>query len=70
MNPFNIFNNQEIEKIERVVHLENRNYTTEEFRTIETKILEDIMSNSSKKDYIAKARQDYDSIIDKCESYK
>lgn len=70
MNPFEIFNTEEIKKIERVEFLENRNYSIEEFRTMETKILEDIMSNSSKNGDIDRARQEYKSIIDKCESYK
>ncbi len=70
MNPFNIFDKNEIKKIERIGSIENRNYTIEELRTIETKILEDIMSNSSKNGDIDKARQEYKSIIDKCESYK
>lgn len=70
MNPFKIFDTKEIERIERIENLENRDYTIEEFRTIETKILEDIMSNSSKNGDIDRARQEYKSIIDKCESYK
>ncbi len=68
MNPFEIFDEQEIEKIKKIVFIENRDYTIEEFNTIETKILEDIMSNSSKNNYIANARQEYDSIIVKCEN--
>lgn len=68
MNPFEIFDEQEIEKIKKIVFIENRDYTIEEFNTIETKILEDIMSNSSKNNHIANARQEYDSIIVKCEN--
>lgn len=67
MNPFEIFDTEEIKKIERVESLENRNYSIEEFRTMETKILEDIMSNSSKNGDIDRAKQEYRSIIDKCE---
>lgn len=68
MNPFDIFDTEEIKKIERVESLENRNYSIEEFRTMKIKILEDIMSNSSKNGAIYRAMQEYKSIIDKCES--
>lgn len=70
MNPYNIFDTQEIKKIERIETLENREYTIDEIIRMENKILLDIMGNSSKNGDIDKAREEYKSIIDKCEMYK
>lgn len=70
MNPYNIFDTQEIKKIERIETIENREYTIDEIIRMENKILLDIMGNSSKNGDIDKAREEYKSIIDKCEMYK
>ena len=70
MNPFEIFDELEIQKIKEVENLENRNYTKDELQIIEQKILEDIMSNSSKNGDIDKARNEYRSVIDKFERCK
>ena len=70
MNPYNIFDKQEIEKIERIEPLQDREYTKDEIVRMENKILFDIMGNSSKNGDIDKAREEYKSIIDKCERYK
>lgn len=70
MNPYNIFDTQEIKKIERIETLENREYTIDEIVRMENKILLDIMGNSSKNGDIDKAREEYKSIIDKCEMCK
>ena len=70
MNPYNIFDKPEIEKIERIEPLQDREYTKDEIVRMENKILLDIMGNSSKNGDIDKAREEYKSIIDKCERYK
>ena len=70
MNPYNIFDKQEIEKIERIEPLQDREYPKDEIVRMENKILLDIMGNSSKNGDIDKAREEYKSIIDKCERYK
>ncbi len=50
MNPFKIFDTEEIAKIEKVIGgIENKEYTKDEVNMVENKILEDIMSNSKKK---------------------
>ena len=70
MNPYKIFDKQEIEKIEKIESLQDRDYTKDEIVRMENKILIDIMGNSSKNGDIDKAREEYKSIIDKCERYK
>ena len=70
MNPFEIFDELEIQKINEIENLENRKYTKEELKLVEHKILEDIMSNSSKNGDIDKARNEYRSVIDKFERCK
>lgn len=71
MNPFKIFNTEEIEKINKSAGtLENRNYTKEELCMLENSILTDIMSKSSKNGDIGKARNELDSILSKVEKCK
>ncbi len=70
MNPYKIFEMKEIEKIEKIESLQDRDYTKDEIIRVENKILLDIMGNSSKNGDIDKAREEYKSIIDKCERYK
>ena len=41
MNPYNIFDKQEIEKIERIEPLQDREYTKDEIVRMENKILLD-----------------------------
>lgn len=68
MNPLEIFNKEEIRKITNSVgELENRDYTKEEWRLMENSIFADIMSKSSKNGDIPKARNEFDSIINKIE---
>lgn len=48
MNPFKIFNTEEIEKINKSVGtLENRNYTKEEVERLRIKVTDFIMSQST-----------------------
>lgn len=71
MNPFEIFDSEEIKKINNVAGiLENRNYTKEEWNKMGNSILEDIMSKSSKNGDIAKARNELDKVISKIEKYR
>ena len=68
MNLYKEFNTKEKELIGKIQEIENRDYTVEEVRRVENKILEEIMSNS-KKD-IGQARKQYDEILYKLERYK
>ena len=71
MNPFEIFDSEEIKKINNVSGiLENRNYTKEEWNKMGNSILADIMSKSSKNGDIAKARNELDKVISKIEKYR
>ena len=70
MNPFEIFNKADIQKINEIEELENRNYTKEELQIIENKILEDIMSKTSKNGDIDRAIYEYNSLINKFEMFK
>lgn len=69
MNPFEIFNTEEIEKISKVTGtLENRIYTKEEWSKMENKVLDDIMGNSYKNGDIDRARNDFNSTLNKIET--
>lgn len=71
MNPFEIFDSEEIKKINNVAGiLENRNYTKEEWNKMGNSILDDIMSKSSKNGDIAKARNELDKVISKIEKHR
>ena len=71
MNTFKIFNVEEIEKINKIVGtVENREYTKEEWNMMESSILADIMSKSSKNGDISKARNELDSVLTKIERYR
>ena len=67
MNPYEIFNEQELNLIKKLENIENKNYTNTETKLLENKILEDVMSRSSKDGAITKAREEYSNIIDKLE---
>ena len=67
MNLYEIFNEKEIEQINGLENINNVDYSNIEARILESKILENIMSKSSKNGDIAKAREEYSSIIDKLE---
>lgn len=68
MNPFLIFNQEEKEKIiKNVTNIENREYTNEEWRKLENKVIRDIVTNSYKNGDVDKARIEFDSIISKIE---
>jgi hypothetical protein len=69
MNPFEIFNTEEKEKVSKVVgKLEDRNYTKDEWSRMENIVLNDIMSNSSKNGDVDRARNDFDSALSKIET--
>lgn len=71
MNLFKIFNVEEIEKINKIVGtVENREYTKEEWNMMESSILADIMSKSSKNGDISKSRNELDSVLTKIERYR
>lgn len=54
MNPFKIFNVEEIEKINKIVGtVENREYTKEEWNMMESSILADIMRKVQKMGILA-----------------
>ena len=67
MNLYEVFNEKEIEQINGLEDINNIDYSNIEARILESKILENIMSKSSKNGDIAKAREEYSSIIDKLE---
>lgn len=67
MNLYEVFNEKEIEQINGLENINNVDYSNIEARILESKILENIMSKSSKNGDIAKAREEYSSIIDKLE---
>ena len=67
MNLYEVFNEKEIEQINGLEDINNVDYSNIEARILESKILENIMSKSSKNGDIAKAREEYSSIIDKLE---
>jgi hypothetical protein len=69
MNPFEIFNTEEMGKVSKVVgELEDRMYTKDEWRKMENIVLNDIMSNSSKNGDVDRARKDFDSALGKIET--
>jgi hypothetical protein len=69
MNPFEIFNEEEIKKVSNVVGtLEDRNYTNDEWSIIENSVLNDITGNSCKNGDINKARKYFDSALSKIET--
>ena len=71
MNPFKIFNVEEIEKINKIVGtVENREYTKEEWNMMESSILADIMSKSSKNGDTSKSTNQLDSVLTKIERYR
>ena len=67
MNLYEVFNEKEIEQINGLEDVNNVDYSNIEARILESKILENIMSKSSKNGDIAKAREEYSNIIDKLE---
>ena len=67
MNLYEVFNEKEIEQINGLENINNVDYSNIEARILESKILENIMSKSSKNGDIAKAREEYSNIIDKLE---
>ena len=71
MNPFDIFDIEEREKIAKVVGtMEDRIYTKEEWIRTENKILDEIMSQSYKSGKLDEVRNDYSNILNKIENYK
>jgi hypothetical protein len=69
MNPFEIFNEEELKKVSNVVGtLEDRDYTNDEWSRMENIVLNDIMSNSSKNGDVDRARNDFDSALGKIET--
>lgn len=69
MNPFEVFNTEEINKVSKVVgELENRDYTKEEWSKIENNVLEEIMSNSHKNGDIDRARNNFYGVLNKIEA--
>lgn len=69
MNPFEVFNDNELKQINNAVGttVENRDYTKDEWKMLEHSVLEDIMSRSSKNGDISKARNELDSVLTKIE---
>ncbi len=68
MKLYELFNDEEKELIKPIESIvKDKEYSKEEISRVETKILEDIMSNS-KKD-ISQVRIKYSGILDKLESY-
>lgn len=64
MNLLEKCNKKEIKLIENVgIKVENKNYTNDELRAFENKIIEYIMSASSKNGDIDKLKNEYDSIF-------
>ena len=67
MNLYKTFNEKEIELINRLENINSADYSNVKAKVLENKILDNIMSKSSKNGDIAKAREEYSSIIDKLE---
>ena len=67
MNLYEEFNKKEIELINKLENINGINYSNVEAKVLEHKILDNIMSKSSKNGDIAKVRKEYSSIIDKSE---
>ena len=67
MNLYETFNKKEIELINKLENINGVNCSDVEAKVLENKILDNIMSKSSKNGDIAKAREEYSSIIDKLE---
>lgn len=66
MNPYEVFDTEEIKKIEDIAGLiENREYTKEECNKFVHSISEDIMSKSYKNGDMDKARQEFSGILRK-----
>ncbi len=66
MNPYEVFDTEEIKKIENVVgSIDNREYTKEECNKFVHSISEDIMSKSYKNGDMDKARQEFSEILRK-----
>ena len=66
MNPYEVFDREEIKKIEEAAgFIENRKYTKEECKKFVHSISEDIMSKSYKNGDMDKARQEFSGILRK-----
>lgn len=66
MNPYEVFDREEIKKIEEAAgFIENREYTKEECNKFVHSISEDIMSKSYKNGDKDKARQEFSGILRK-----
>ena len=66
MNPYEVFDTEEIKKIEDIAGLiENREYTKEECNKFVHSISEDIMSKSYKNGDMDKERQEFSGILRK-----
>lgn len=71
MNPLEIFDKNEFNKVNRIVgRLENRDYTKDEYRKMESEVIEYIMSQSFKNGDISKARDELDSVLNKIQNFK
>lgn len=70
MNPYEVFDTEEIRKIENIVGtIENREYTREECNKFVHSISEDIMSKSYKNGDMDKTRQEFSGILSKLENW-
>lgn len=70
MNPYEVFDTEEIRKIENIVGtIENREYTREECNKFVHSISEDIMSKSYKNGDMDKTRQEFSRILSKFENW-
>ena len=67
MNLYKTFNEKEIELINKLENINDVDCSDVEAKVLENKILDNIMSKSSKNGDIAKAREEYSNIIDKLE---
>lgn len=64
MNPAKVFNNNQIEKLDKTGFMvENREYSDEEMKHCVTNVTEFIMSHSSKNGDIGRLTLEYDSIL-------
>ena len=70
MNPYEVFDREEIKKNEEAAgFIENREYTKEECNKFVHSISEDIMSKSYKNGDMDKARQEFSGILSKFENW-
>lgn len=68
MNLLNEFTENETNLLKNIgITIENKNYNQDEAKLIESNILEDIWSKSSKNGDIQKAKEKYSNILDKLE---